>query len=575
MNESSDLTFSDIVIVLAGEAGQGVQSIGVLLTRAFRKAGFYVFTAQEFMSRIRGGSNSTLLRIGTQPVCAWSDRNDLSIVFDEKAITHLKKRINPNTFVLGEGLTGTAGQRLINVPIAKMAKEAGGTILVNTIVTGIIWGILDGRKEIIEGVIKQHFSGKTTEITDKNLVAVRSGLEVGVKLKNSGQVTLSIPPHGKPRQDLHLTGTEAFTLGAIAGGCNFVSAYPMSPSSGVFSMMAKHGHKFGIIVEQAEDEISAANMVIGAWYAGARALTVTSGGGFALMTEAISLAGVTETPMVILLAQRPAPATGLATRTEQGDLNLALYAGHGEFPRILLAPGNPEQTFDLARKAFDLADTYQVPVIVLTDQYLMDASCDVKDLTISDASPEKSIIKTASGYQRYAFTKTGISPRGIPGWGEGLVASDSHEHDENGHISEDLDLRVKMVEKRFRKSENLAEIALPPEWIGPADASNLVICWGSTLEVAREAIKGLMRQDIAILHFQQVFPLHMETRNQLQKVRSMILLEGNPSGQFGGVLKQHWGIQWKHRILKYNGLQFSVEEVQAALLEILDQGDQK
>lgn len=575
MNESSDVKCSDIVIVLAGEAGQGVQSIGVLLTRAFRQAGFYVFTGQEFMSRIRGGSNSTLLRIGTQPVCAWSDRNNLSVAFDDKAIAHLKKRINPNTFVLGEGLTGTAGQRLINMPIAKMAKEAGGTILVNTIVAGIIWGILGGQKEIIESVIKQHFSGKTAEITDKNLVAVRSGLETGAELKSSGQVTLSLPPHGKPRQDLHLNGTEAFTLGAIAGGCNFVSAYPMSPSSGVFSMMAKHGHKFGIVVEQAEDEISAANMVIGAWYAGARGLTATSGGGFALMTEALSLAGVTETPMVILLAQRPGPATGLATRTEQGDLNLALYAGHGDFPRILLAPGNPEQTFELARKAFELADTYQVPVIVLTDQYLMDSSCDVKTLDISETPPEKAIVKTAPGYQRYVFTENGISPRGIPGWGDGLVASDSHEHDENGHISEDMDLRVKMVEKRFRKSGTISEVALAPDWIGPEGADHLVICWGSTLEAAREAINVLKRKDIAILHFQQVFPLHEQTRQRLQKVRNMILLEGNSSGQFGGVLKQHWGIQWKHRILKYNGLQFSAEEVQTALQEILDQGDQK
>jgi 2-oxoglutarate/2-oxoacid ferredoxin oxidoreductase subunit alpha len=571
MTASSAPEKNNFVIVLAGEAGQGVQAIVTLLTKAFKQEGFYVFAAHEFMSRVRGGSNSSLLRIGAQPVCAWTGRNDLCFVFDDKAANHLKNRIYPDTFVLGDGLKGTVEQHFIDVPLARMAKEAGGTILINMIVAGIIWGILGGRKEIIEDVVRSFFSGKTAEIIDNNLTAVRSGIAAGAELKRSGQTPLSLAPPGAQRQDLHLTGTEAFTMGAIAGGCNFVSAYPMSPASGVYTALAKHGRNFGIIVEQAEDEISAANMVIGAWYAGARALTTTSGGGFALMTEALSLAGVTETPMVILLAQRPAPATGLATRTEQGDLNLALYGGHGEFPRILLAPGNPEQVFAHAQNAFYLADTYQVPVIVLTDQYLMDSSCDVANLAVPDTSPATTVVKTAADYQRYAFTETAISPRGVPGLGEGLVAFDSHEHDEDGHISEDLDMRLKMVEKRSRKLQLIAENAMPPDWIGPEDAGNLIICWGSTLEIAREAVAGLDLKNIAIMHFQQVFPLHEETRKRLRKVSSFILLEGNPAGQFGGLLKQYWGIDWKHRILKCNGLQFSVEEVQTALRKIVEQ----
>ncbi len=566
---------SDLAIVLAGEAGQGVQAIGSLLAKAFKQERFYVFTAHEFMSRVRGGSNSSLLRIGTKPVCAWTERNDLCFVFDDKAAAHLKKRIYPDTFVLGDGLKETENRNFIDVPLARMAKEAGGTILVNTIVAGIIWGVLGGRKEIIEDVVKRFFSGKTADIIDNNLTAVRSGIEAGAELKRSGQTPLSLTQQSKPRQDLHLTGTEAFTMGAIAGGCNFVSAYPMSPASGVYTSLAKHGRNFGIIVEQAEDEISAANMVIGAWYAGARALTTTSGGGFALMTEALSLAGVTETPMVILLAQRPAPATGLATRTEQGDLNLALYAGHGEFPRILLAPGNPEQAFAHAQNAFCLADTYQVPVIVLTDQYLMDSSFDVANLAVSETTPGTTIVKTTADYQRYVFTETAISPRGVPGLGEGLVAFDSHEHDEDGHISEDLDMRVAMVEKRSRKLQLITDNAIPPDWIGPEDAIHLVICWGSTLEIAREAIAGLDLKNIAIMHFQQVFPLHEETRKRLQNVSSFILLEGNPTGQFGGLLRQYWGIDWKHRILKCNGLQFSVEEVQTALRKIAEQEAKK
>ncbi|MDO9264328.1 MAG: 2-oxoacid:acceptor oxidoreductase subunit alpha, partial [Desulfosalsimonadaceae bacterium] len=353
--------------------------------------------------------------------------------------------------------------------------------------------------------------------------------------------------------------------------CNFVSAYPMSPSTGVLTFLAKHGRDFGIIVEQAEDEISAANMVLGAWYAGARGLATTSGGGFALMTEAVSLSGMTETPMVILLAQRPGPATGLPTRTEQGDLNHALYAGHGEFPRVLLAPGNPEQAFALARRAFHLADTCQIPVILLTDQYLMDSGYDVENLAMPDTPPEAAIVRTEAGYHRYALTETGISPRGIPGWGEGLVGVDSDEHDADGHITEDLDLRVQMVDKRLRKFHVLSKNALPADWIGPQDARNVVVCWGSTLEIVREAVTGLSNKDLAVLHFQQVFPLPDESRKRLQLADTPILLEGNATGQFGGLLTQHWGIDWRHRILKYNGLPLSVEAVRADLRKIMEQ----
>ena len=498
---------SDLAFILAGEAGQGVQTVEALLTEAFRQAGHHVFSGQEFMSRIRGGSNSTLLRVGTGSVRAWSDHTDLCIAFDEKAIARLGKRLQPETFVLSDGVKASGGLKFIDVPLMKLAEDAGGKILVNTIAAGVLWGILEGSNEIVEAVVNRFFAGKSAEIIGQNLAAVKRGIAFGRELKHSGQILLGLPPQNKALQALHLTGTEAVALGAMAGGCNFVSAYPMSPSTGVLTFLAKRGRDFGIIVEQAEDEISAANMVLGAWYAGARGLTTTSGGGFALMTEAVSLAGMTETPMVVLLAQRSGPATGLPTRTEQGDLNLALYAGHGEFPRVLLAPGNPEQAFGLTANAFYLADTYQVPVILLTDQYLMDAGYDVENLVIADALLKTGIVKTQPGYQRYALTDSGISPRGIPGWGEGLIGVDSDEHDEDGHITENLDLRVQMVDKRLRKRSALTESTFPAEWIGPEDASSLVVCWGSTLEIVREAVTGLANKNLAALHFQQVFPL--------------------------------------------------------------------
>jgi len=562
-------------IVIAGQAGQGIQTIEALLVRGFLQEGYHVFSSQEFMSRIRGGTNSTLLRVASRPVRAWSDRIDICAAFDAKAVIHLERRLTDESFVLADAATDASNPRRISVPLGKLATDAGGRILVNIVAAGLLWGVLGCREETLENVVRRHFGDKETGVIAKNLEAVRSGMEWGRELRNSGRVSPVVPPPGPCRRDLRLTGSDAVSLGAIAGGCNFVSAYPMSPSTGVFTFLAQHGRDSGILVEQAEDEIGAANMVIGAWYAGARGLVPTSGGGFALMTEALSLAGMSETPMVILLAQRPGPATGLPTRTEQGDFNLALYSGHGEFPRALLAPGNAEQAYELTRRAFDLADSCQVPAIVLTDQYLMDSGFDVENLLLPDRPVEATVVRTGPGYERYAFTESGVSPRGIPGWGEGLVGADSHEHDENAHITEKPDLRVSMVQKRLGKLKHLTEQALSPEWIGPRDAASLLVCWGSTLEIVREALIELSRDDLAALHFAQLHPLPESARELLRRADRHILMEGNATGQFGAFLSQLWGIEWRHRILKYNGFQFSVEEVRDALRQIMGQEERR
>jgi 2-oxoglutarate ferredoxin oxidoreductase subunit alpha len=358
-------------------------------------------------------------------------------------------------------------------------------------------------------------------------------------------------------------------MGAIAGGCNFIAAYPMSPSTGVLVFLAKHASQFGLIAEQAEDEIAAINMALGAWYAGARAMVSTSGGGFALMTEGVSLAGMLESPIVIHLAQRPGPATGLPTRTEQGDLELALYAGHGEFPRIILAPGRIEDAFFLTQKAFNLADKYQVPVFVLTDQYFMDSYYNMPSLDLSHARIEKHVVKTTKEYRRYELTANGISPRGIPGFGEGLVSVDSDEHDTEGHITEDLDLRTKMVDKRLTKAEVMASDAIPPELVGPKDYKTVIVGWGSTHNVINEAMQNLGRDDVAFLHFKQVYPLPKETPDFLSKAERTVIIENNATCQFGKLIKLNTGIDIENRILKYNGLSFSVKEVTEKLKGVL------
>ncbi|MBF0544752.1 MAG: 2-oxoacid:acceptor oxidoreductase subunit alpha [Candidatus Riflebacteria bacterium] len=557
-------------IVLAGEAGSGIQSIEVILTRAFRCDGFHVFAGKEYMSRIRGGSNSTIIQIGSEPVRAWSDHVHLCIPLDDQAFSHVKKRLTPDSLVLADQAVLGSGESIFDLPLGAMAAEAGGGIYANTIAAGALWGLFSRELEILETVLKAHFVDKTNEVIERNLVAARKGFAQGRNLLESGKIAFSFPERPAKPNPLFLTGAEAVALGSLAGGCNFVSSYPMSPSTGVLTFLAQHAREFGIAVEQAEDEISAANMVLGAWYAGARGLATTSGGGFALMTETISLAGMIESPMVIHLAQRPGPATGLPTRTEQGDLELALYAGHGEFPRILLAPGNIEQAFALTRQGFELADSFQVPVIILTDQYLMDSCYDVENFDFPEQTIVSTIIPTEANYQRYARTPNGISPRGIPALGEGLVGVDSDEHDESAHITEDANVRVNMVEKRRQKETSIIAKVIPPEWIGPLEADTVAICWGSTLEPLREAVAGLGLPNLAVLHFSQVFPLPREGKTLLKRARRLILVEGNATGQFGRLLKGEWGITWRSRLLKFDGLPFFVEGLRADLLEIME-----
>ncbi len=561
-----------ITIVLCGEAGQGIQTIEAFLTQLFKKAGFHIFAAKEYMSRIRGGSNSTEIRVSSRPVAAFSETIDLLIPLDKEAIPHLGKRITSGTKIIGEvaQILPPDGISVEDVPFSKIAAEIGNPIFANTVACGVIAGLFAISPELTGNQVRQFFAFKSDEIVNKNLVAVERGYQLGIQLRtvNSGQYLFDLPVDSSVENHMIVNGAEAVSLGALAGGCNFISSYPMSPGTGVLTYLAQYARDFPIVVEQAEDEISAINMALGAWYAGARAIVTTSGGGFSLMTEGISLAGMIESPVVVHLAQRPGPATGLPTRTEQGDLELAVYAGHGEFPRIVLAPGNIEEAFYLTQKAFQLADQFQVPVFVLTDQYLVDSYGDIPALDPARFPVTGQIVETPPDYQRYRFTDTGISPRGIPGYGEGLVGVDSDEHDEAGHITEDLDLRIRMNQKRLQKLSYIKEASISPELIGNPHYRTLLIGWGSTYEMVKEAMKMLEGAELAFLHFKQVYPLSPEISIYLQKATRAVVIESNATNQFGKLIKLATGISIPNQILKYNGMPFSVEELVERILEI-------
>ncbi|MGC9352158.1 MAG: 2-oxoacid:acceptor oxidoreductase subunit alpha, partial [Sulfurovum sp.] len=323
---------------------------------------------------------------------------------------------------------------------------------------------------------------------------------------------------------LHLmNGTTACGFGFLAGGCTMVTSYPMSPSTGVLNFMAARSREFTIVVEQSEDEIASLNMVLGGWYAGARAMTTTSGGGFALMTEALSLSGMTETPAVIYLAQRPGPATGLPTRSEQGDLNLAIYAGHGPFERIVLAPGSLESSVECGYLAFELADRYQVPVILLSDQYLADSISMIETVDFSQYKAGRYITKSEKGYHRYADRPDGISPRSVPGFGEGLVCAVGDEHDEVGQITESYQTRTEMVHKRARKAETLLESALMPKIEGEGEIA--VIGWGSSYGAISEALARVDDPRLCHVHFEWVHPLAAKQLELLANYNYKIVVE--------------------------------------------------
>jgi 2-oxoglutarate ferredoxin oxidoreductase subunit alpha len=437
------------------------------------------------------------------------------------------------------------------------------------VAVGVICGLIGIDLKLLDRFLASQFARKGEQVVAANSQAAARGYAVGQGMAKSGQIRIALARTPEAAAHLFLSGAEAVGLGAIAGGCNFISSYPMSPSTGVLTFLAQQAADFGIVVEQAEDEIAAFNMGLGAWYAGGRAMVSTSGGGFSLMCEAMSLAGMTETPMVVHLGQRPGPATGLPTRTEQGDLNLALYAGHGEYPRIILAPGTLQGAFELASKAFELADKYQVPVVLLTDQFLIDSFLNVAELAVPQTQGERYIVETDSGYLRYRLTEDGISPRGIPGLGSGFVCVDSDEHDESGHITEDLKLRTRMVDKRLNKLSAIMNEAIPPELVGAGDYETLLIGWGSTYEVIREAMAGLGRDRLAFLHCSQVYPLHPRVAEYLGRARRRVVIENNATSQFGSLLFQHTGLASHTAILKYSGLPFSVEELERKIGEIL------
>lgn len=556
--------------VVSGEAGQGLATIEEFLMEGLSRQ-YYVFSSKEVMSRVRGGNNTFELRISSDPIHAVTHTIDYLFLLNNHSFYRLPKRLTEKTVVFGEdGFLSEKEQKnhefvFEKLELSSLAKEAGSRLYSNTILFGYIAGMTSLNVEIGHQLIHEKFIEKSEKMVSAN----QNAFDVGYKLGSAYKAPKTISKAKDLPDYTIMDGNHALSLGLLAGGINYISSYPMSPGTAILSFLSEKGEVFDVLAEQAEDEIAALNMAIGAGYAGARGMITTSGGGFALMSEALSLAGITESPVVIHIAQRPGPATGLPTRTEQGDLNLAVYAGHGEFPRIVLTPGNLEDGLKLAQVAPWLADKYQIPVFLLTDQYWLESLRQIKPEPFSDKYLETFIVESERDYKRYAFSESGLSPRAIPGFGSGFVKVDSDEHDESGQITEDFDMRVAMQDKRMKRFEFIADDYQQAELLGNPNFKQLIVGWGSTYGVLREFIETTTVDDVAYLYIKQPFPLSKDLLKYFEQSDNTIVVENNYTGQFADILQLQLGIKADHKVNKYNGEPFFIDEVDKRLKEVL------
>lgn len=569
---------NELTIRIAGEAGQGMQTVGFALCKLFKNVGLHVFANQDYMSRIRGGNNFFQIRAGGKPLEALRAKSDIVVALDKGSVELHRPTLAPGgRLVLDKKrfAVGGSDSAFFDIPFYTIAAHTGGSELYsNSVAFGIVAGMMKFDRAAVEAVMRGVFSDKSPDIAAKNTAAAGAGYEAA--LKNCVCEGFSLKAGTVPGAML-MNGNDALSLGVIRAGCKFYSAYPMTPSTGVMDFLAHYARNFGIVVEQAEDEIAAINMAIGASAAGVRAMTGTSGGGFALMAEGVSLAGMTETPVVVLDAQRPAPATGFPTRTEQADLDFVIAAGHGEFARVVLAPGTIEEAFYLAVRAFNLAEKYQIPVFLMTDQHLADSYRDIGPFSMRRAQVERAIISkkdsaSVSDYKRYLLTESGISPRAVPSWIRDPIYVDSDEHTEEGHITEDAGIRIRMVEKRLhKKMALLAGEAEPPAAYRTGDAQVLLIGFGSTSGVIRETVDALRPEfRVGALHFPWVWPFPADHFKRLTGgARMLITVENNAAGQFARLIRRETGVETAASVRKYDGRPFDLDGLATEANELI------
>lgn len=556
----------DFNLLIGGAAGQGMETFSATLSKILQKRGYHLFTLQDYMSRVRGGHNFFQIRFSEKPVKTHRDDLDGIIALNSETIDLHLNRLHENGFIIADEDVPHHDPRLITIPAKKLAKEVGNPKVQSSAILGALLKIYGMDLTFVKEIFSYKFDDK---VVQQNMEAFQKGYEL-----TQARFT---EPERSTEKTMMLQANESIALGALAAGLKFYSAYPMTPATSIMSYLVKKSFDAKVVVEQAEDEIAAINMAIGASYAGVRSMTGTSGGGYSLMVEAVGMAGIMETPLVIAEIQRPGPATGLPTRTEQSDLNFVIHSSHGEFPKMVIALRHPEDAFYQTARAFNLADKYQIPIIILGDQYMADAIRTVKPFDLSKVKIERnladeSVYQNGKEYRRYEYTETGISPRLIPGKVEGTTVNvDSDEHDEFGNITESAEVRVRMVDKRAKKLELLKEDLLEPDLLGPEDPDILLLGFGSLHSPLSEAVDLLNAESgskYSALVFGDVWPLPTKKLEELSsKAKLLINVEQNSTGQLAALISQVTGIRVHQSVLKYDGRPLSATEIRDKILE--------
>ena len=569
---------ADFNWAIGGEAGDGIDSTGKIFAQALSRAGRHVFTSKDFASRIRGGYTAYKVRTAIDPVQSVVDRLDVLIALTQRTIDENLDELHDGSVIIYDGDRSTMadveipeGMVGLDVPLKALAEEAGGAIMRNVVALGAACAVADFPIENLDSALQKRFGGKGEAIVENNKKAARAGLEyVHEEFDHEFDYDLETTDNDY----VLLNGDQAIGMGAIAAGCRFYAGYPITPATDVMEYLTGRIERYGGHVVQAEDELAAINLALGAARAGARSMTATSGPGIDLMTETFGLVATSETPLVIVDVMRSGPSTGMPTKQEQGDLNMMLYGGHGEIPRFVVAPTSIDECFWKTVEAFNFAEKYQVPVYVaadlamaVTEQTFSPETFDMDKVEIDrgkvvDDDSIDEWLDEKGRFQPHALTDDGISPRAFPGTAQGAHMSTGLEHDELGRRTEDTEMRVEQVDKRERKVQTAKETEdFSPREFGNPDSDTLVISWGSNEGALIEALDFLEADgiDVRLLSVPYMFP-RPDLTDDIEAADEVIVVECNATGQFADVV-EHDTLTRVKRINKYDGVRFKADEL--------------
>ncbi len=573
------------VIKVAGESGMGVNSVGEILAKTLKDTGLYVFGYREYPSLIKGGYACYQIDIADKQIKSSSSQCDILLSFSRMSLHEYLQTVSVGGYVIHsviktkftpeeQAIIDERKLTIFYVPAREIAiKISGNKIMANAVMLGVIWQAMNLQLDSLKQVISERFA-KKPEVIEGNLKCLEGGFTF--PLEGMKKPELSLRETENFTDDLLITGNHAISLGAVAGGVRAYYAYPMTPSSSILSYLADISHETGMLVKQIEDEISVANMAIGSMFAGARTLIGTAGGGFDLMTEAVSLSGITETPFMCVIAQRPGPATGLPTWTSSSDLNIAVYGGHGEYTRLVLAASDIESCFTLTQVGLNLAEKYQIPVLLLTEKQIAESIFQVDKMP--EATPiERYIISnqeaaTVISTDRFKVTDSGISKRWLPGQSDAVYKANSDEHLEDGSLTEEADTAWAMYNKRLKKEVTLLDELPEPVVYGDQNPDISFVGWGSVKNTMLDVIDCLSEfsdKKIAYLHYEYMYPLKTKAMKEFaSKAKRLVLIENNATGQLGQIITAKTEIPFWEKLLKCDGRPFFIEDVLDFIKEV-------